>query len=225
MDPTIKGVGTNRYAYSENDPVNKSDANGHCWSCKSQSDWDSYNKGQAEKYQKQADSIKNGSDFLSWVRREVFGSDKTFQRYSDEYSSRIGVSSQKFGLGPEARNALGAGATILGGTAPLATSETTLSKGTTTLYRAVSKEELSGIQATGKFSAGKNSLEGKWFAESANDAVKWGDTMNGPGNSTIVRAELPTAQADKFFRVERLDGIGPARYADIDQLDGVNIHW
>ncbi|WP_275789357.1 hypothetical protein [Pararhizobium gei] len=29
MDPTVEGVGTNRYAYSGNDPVNKSDPNGH----------------------------------------------------------------------------------------------------------------------------------------------------------------------------------------------------
>lgn len=28
-DPTIEGVGTNRYAYAENNPVNKSDPNGH----------------------------------------------------------------------------------------------------------------------------------------------------------------------------------------------------
>ncbi|MBY3136109.1 RHS repeat-associated core domain-containing protein [Rhizobium laguerreae] len=30
-DPTQEGVGTNRYSYSENDPVNKSDPNGHNW--------------------------------------------------------------------------------------------------------------------------------------------------------------------------------------------------
>ena len=29
LDPTAPGVGTNRYSYSENDPVNKSDPNGH----------------------------------------------------------------------------------------------------------------------------------------------------------------------------------------------------
>lgn len=29
IDPTLPGVGTNRYAYSENDPINKSDPNGH----------------------------------------------------------------------------------------------------------------------------------------------------------------------------------------------------
>ncbi|MCJ9753645.1 hypothetical protein MOV61_23270 [Neorhizobium sp. BETTINA12A] len=30
-DPTKEGVGTNRYAYSDNDPVNKSDPNGHSY--------------------------------------------------------------------------------------------------------------------------------------------------------------------------------------------------
>ena len=29
LDPDLPGVGTNRYAYCENDPVNKSDNNGH----------------------------------------------------------------------------------------------------------------------------------------------------------------------------------------------------
>jgi hypothetical protein len=29
MDPTQPGVGTNRYAYAQNDPINKSDPNGH----------------------------------------------------------------------------------------------------------------------------------------------------------------------------------------------------
>lgn len=31
MDPTVQGVGTNRYAYAGNDPVNNSDPNGHIW--------------------------------------------------------------------------------------------------------------------------------------------------------------------------------------------------
>lgn len=31
LDPILPGVGTNRYAYADNDPVNKSDPNGHSW--------------------------------------------------------------------------------------------------------------------------------------------------------------------------------------------------
>jgi RHS repeat-associated protein len=31
-DPTLPGVGTNRYAYAGNDPINNSDPNGHTWS-------------------------------------------------------------------------------------------------------------------------------------------------------------------------------------------------
>jgi hypothetical protein len=31
MDPTLPGVGTNRYSYAGNDPINKSDPNGHNW--------------------------------------------------------------------------------------------------------------------------------------------------------------------------------------------------
>lgn len=31
MDPMLPGAGTNRYAYAANDPVNKSDPNGHLW--------------------------------------------------------------------------------------------------------------------------------------------------------------------------------------------------
>lgn len=31
MDPTQRGVGTNRYAYANDDPINNSDPNGHIW--------------------------------------------------------------------------------------------------------------------------------------------------------------------------------------------------
>ena len=31
LDPTTPGVGTNRYAYSGGDPINRADPNGHAW--------------------------------------------------------------------------------------------------------------------------------------------------------------------------------------------------
>lgn len=53
----------------------------------------------------------------------------------------------------------------------------------TKLYRSVGEAELKQIKQTGKFEAGPNSLGGKFFAESVDDAKKWGDAF---GNSRIV---------------------------------------
>jgi hypothetical protein len=221
-DPTKPGVGTNRYAYAENDPINKSDPNGHCWTCSTQSDWDSYNKEQAEKFHKQAESIKNGTDPLSWVRREVFGSDKVFQRYSDEYASKIGVPPEKQSFwGPERRAAAVSGAAILGGlTGPAKVPNA--QKDEVTLYRSVSPEEAAQLKKTGKFQQGPNSLEGKWMAESVDDAKTWGKLLNGDG-SVVVSVTMPRSLAEQLQRVPRLDGVGPARYGTIDQLSGVTI--
>jgi len=91
-------------------------------------------------------------------------------------------------------------------------------EGTTTLYRAVSNAEFEQIMETGTFEAGANSLGGKWFAETAEHANQWGEILEGKGAFKVVDAKIPTVQADKFMRLERLDGIGPARYAELDQL-------
>ncbi|MEO1701936.1 MAG: RHS repeat-associated core domain-containing protein, partial [Pseudomonadota bacterium] len=53
-DPTIDGVGTNRYAYSANDPVNKSDPNGHA-----------YNSRTGQEEEQEDDSRTNGDDSVS----------------------------------------------------------------------------------------------------------------------------------------------------------------
>lgn len=49
-DPTKPGVGTNRYAYSENDPVNKSDPNGH--QDETPNDGDSDNDGELDEFER-----------------------------------------------------------------------------------------------------------------------------------------------------------------------------
>ncbi|WP_185545959.1 RHS repeat-associated core domain-containing protein [Variovorax sp. KBW07] len=94
---------------------------------------------------------------------------------------------------------------------------------TTTLYRAVTQGELTQIQRTCRFEAGPNSLGGKFFAESREHARQWGDAMNGKGNSTVLEAQMPRSQADRLMRWDRLDGIGPARYGELDQLRDVKI--
>jgi hypothetical protein len=76
---------------------------------------------------------------------------------------------------------------------------------------------------TGTFQASRNSVGGKFFAESAEDAARWGEKLEGKGNFRIIDAQIPTVKANEFMRWERLDNIGPARYAELDQLRGVPI--
>ncbi len=89
----------------------------------------------------------------------------------------------------------------------------------TKLYRAVSEAELQDLVQQGKFRQVPDSLEGKWFAESPSDAAKWGDILQGPGNYRIIEIEVSPEMAEQFFRVDKLDNIGPARYGDLDQLN------
>jgi RHS repeat-associated protein len=95
---------------------------------------------------------------------------------------------------------------------------TVATRGTTKLFRAVGEAEFKQLMSTGKFAAGPNSLAGKFFAETAEHAQKWGEAMMGKGNFRIIEAELPASAADKLMRWERLDGIGPARYGELEQL-------
>lgn len=88
----------------------------------------------------------------------------------------------------------------------------------TSLYRAVGLAELEHIREVSRLSAGRGSLSGKWFAEELTHAVRWGELLEGPGNYAIVKVELPSVIADTLFRIERLDGIGPARYVEAAQL-------
>ncbi len=91
-------------------------------------------------------------------------------------------------------------------------------KGFTTLYRAVGKAEYEQLMQTGRFAAGPNSLSGKFFAESAEHAAQWGKMLEGAGNFRVIETRVPTRVAEQLMRWGRLDGIGPARYGELEQL-------
>jgi len=87
-----------------------------------------------------------------------------------------------------------------------------------TLYRAVSEEEFQQLMRTGKFEAVPSSLEGKFFVESAEDAAQWGEMLEGASHYRIVEVALQASVAKSLLRWEKLDGIGPARYGELHQL-------
>lgn len=89
-----------------------------------------------------------------------------------------------------------------------------------TLYRAVSMAEYRDLQEHRRFQTTPSSLEGKWFATTASDAAAWGrlfERFSGP--FTIIAIDVPRGLLQRFGYRESLDGIGPAYYAGIEQLE------
>lgn len=96
-------------------------------------------------------------------------------------------------------------------------------EGTISLFRAVGVNELEQIRTTNRFESGQASLDGKWFAEASGHAARWGDLLEGPGRYVVIEAAMPSEIADTLFRLARLDGIGPARYVEADQLGELRV--
>jgi hypothetical protein len=92
--------------------------------------------------------------------------------------------------------------------------------GHTRVYRAVSEAEYQQILRTGKFEQGPNSLEGKWFADSLEGAQAHGKGLYPDGKFRIIEADVPD-DAPSLYRVPNLDGHGPARYLDMNDLQNV----
>lgn len=89
------------------------------------------------------------------------------------------------------------------------------------LYLAVCEAEWAQALATKRLSVIARSLEGKWFAEAYEDALRWGSALarlSGIPHDRILVAEFPKAAAYRFFRLASLDGIGPARFVSVDEF-------
>jgi len=92
---------------------------------------------------------------------------------------------------------------------------------TTKLYRSVSEAELAGINTTKAFDEGYN-MSGKWMATTFDDAVAWGQKMDG-GNTRIISIQLQQSFVNGLHYQAKLDGIGPAYYAEVDALNAAFI--
>ena len=92
-----------------------------------------------------------------------------------------------------------------------------------TLYRNVDGREFDAIAETGRFESGGGSSEGKWFALHGEHADRWGEVLN-QGDGVTMETNVPSSVVDGLHRHpgDNLDGIGPAVYADADQLEQIN---
>ena len=95
LDPTQQGVGTNRYAYSGNDPINQRDPNGnafHDWGM-DQEESDADNQNRADVFYEEARRIRNSDRFIDRLN-EFLGGARRMERAGDHYQSRIGLSTE-----------------------------------------------------------------------------------------------------------------------------------
>lgn len=92
------------------------------------------------------------------------------------------------------------------------------------LYRAVSVQELADLKQSGELRPVPTSIEGKWFAENPADAREWGLRFYQEEDAVfqIVEVEILASVADLLFRLPQLDNIGPARFANLEQLAMIN---
>ena len=63
-------------------------------------------------------------------------------------------------------------------------------------------------------------MEGKWVADSREAAKNHGESLYPGQDYSLIEAVLPNS-APSLFQLPNLDGNGPARYIEIENLDGV----
>jgi hypothetical protein len=90
------------------------------------------------------------------------------------------------------------------------------------LYRAVSLPEHRQLHTSGRFQQ-LGGAEGKYFAEREAHARSWGRALFGEEQYRIVQVNFPKHIADRFHKFLMLDGIGPARFARMDQLEAYEV--
>jgi hypothetical protein len=99
--------------------------------------------------------------------------------------------------------------------------KTPIRPGHTRVFRAIGEAEYLDVLNSGQFREGPGTLEGKWFADTLDGALAYAARFYSDGRYWILEAEVPN-EAPSLFQEPNLDGHGPARYLDVDDLIGVS---
>jgi hypothetical protein len=93
------------------------------------------------------------------------------------------------------------------------------------LYRAIADAERVDIAGAGVLRPGPPSFMGKWFATTTADAARWGQAFFRASGDPffVLEVEVPDDRVGELYPVPFLDRIGPAYFADADQLGIITI--
>jgi YD repeat-containing protein len=82
------------------------------------------------------------------------------------------------------------------------------------LYRSVSLEELDDIEKLGQLRIKFGQMEGKWFTITPGLAARWGKRFYKENPFAIIEVAVPKRVLRQMYYDDKLDGIGPAYYAE-----------
>ena len=112
--------------------------------------------------------------------------------------------------------AIAAAALMVGGTAGVLGAEVGAGS-TATFFRAVGQREAADIAESGVLRTVGESAEGKYLTNTLEPAQKWGELLHGEA-ARIAEVRVPQAAAKTFEYLGRIDGIGKAWLARMEQL-------
>jgi len=93
--------------------------------------------------------------------------------------------------------------------------------GLDTFFRSMSRDEFFDILDFG-WRASENGMSGKWFADSFEDAITFGQRMGHGADSKfyVLEVDIPSDIVDRAYRVSsNHDGIGASSYFEVDDLN------
>jgi RHS repeat-associated protein len=192
------------YTYTADDPLNRADPSGLWWSWAVQHLDPLYPV--IGLYAKEVDAYNGGCGF--W-RSFGYGVEATALGATEAITAEVGG---------EAVAAVGGRLLArLGRSAAARASQETVQ-----LFRSVDSAEFNSIAATRGFSTAPGQMEGKFFATTGEHAEHWGQLLHG-GDALTVETRIPRLLADQLFlREGKLDGVGPAIYANGEQVNLIN---
>ena len=89
-------------------------------------------------------------------------------------------------------------------------------------FRVASPAEFEDLSAYGRFRAGPNSAEGKYLWNQIEHAQAFRDLLLANGwerECIILKVEVADHLADRFAQFAKIDGIGPASFAELADLE------
>jgi len=220
-----------RYAYANNNPIRYNDPTGHDVGCSGYDDYLSCPSALASQYTDWNSSTYGGcfkchaavaNGQVALANPQLASANNNMQTWQ-----AIGYTPLIAGTAAVGGAAMASTSVSQAGAAGSAVTTAACSDGdcgneVSNIYRAVGNSELDDILANNAFRPrpGGGSMDSKWFWENSSSAEKFLEMYSDLNH--VVKVTVPKSVLDVGYRVQNLDGLGPAVNFIDDSLDQFN---